>query len=187
MRAGLRGFVGCLSSVQFNQAAPLKAALQNRGSSAVSVHGRLEESDCGAKSSTNTHITTHTGSGTTLEQMLRFTANLLNLHDPYVQVHVYWVRLAYIIVHLSIFKHRLIFLSVCFIFFFSLLGDESSKSDRGKAPLTKGAQSDSALIGGEKQQELVCIQSGITSHPLTLIILHSVKFMHPTSVSVVKF
>ncbi|KAK3533181.1 hypothetical protein QTP70_013012 [Hemibagrus guttatus] len=89
VRAGLRGFVGCLSSVQFNQAAPLKAALQNRGSSAVSVHGRLEESDCGAKSSTNTHITTHTGSG-----------------------------------------------------------DESSKSDRGKAPLTKGAQSDSALIGG---------------------------------------
>ncbi|GAA6087776.1 contactin-associated protein-like 5, partial [Tachysurus ichikawai] len=89
VRAGLRGFVGCLSSVQFNQAAPLKAALQNRGSSAVSVHGRLEDSDCGAKSSTDTHIITHTGSG-----------------------------------------------------------DESSKSDRDQAPLTKSAQSDSALIGG---------------------------------------
>lgn len=63
--AGSRGFVGCLSSVQFNQAAPLKAALQNGGSSAVTVHGRLKESDCGAKSSTDTHITTYTGSGTT--------------------------------------------------------------------------------------------------------------------------
>ncbi|KAK2868852.1 hypothetical protein Q7C36_000723 [Tachysurus vachellii] len=88
VRVGLRGFVGCLSSVQFNQAAPLKAALQNRGSSAVSVHGRLEDSNCGAKSSIDTHIITHTGS------------------------------------------------------------DESSKSDRDQAPLTKSAQSDSALIGG---------------------------------------
>lgn len=66
VRAGSSGFIGCLSSVLFNQAAPLKAALQNKGSSAVSIHGRLEESDCGAQSSINTHITTHTGSGTAL-------------------------------------------------------------------------------------------------------------------------
>lgn len=66
VRAGSRGFIGCLSSVQFNQATPLKAALQNRGSSAVSIHGRLEESDCGAKTNTNNHVANHTGLGTTL-------------------------------------------------------------------------------------------------------------------------
>ncbi|XP_062868407.1 contactin-associated protein-like 5 [Trichomycterus rosablanca] len=88
-QAGSKGFIGCLSSVQFNQAAPLKAALQNRGSSLVSIQGRLEESDCGTKSSKTTYTTTHT---------------------PSV--------------------------------------DESSKTDRGKAPLTKAEQNDSALIGG---------------------------------------
>ncbi|KAL7867353.1 hypothetical protein AOLI_G00151670 [Acnodon oligacanthus] len=88
LRAGSRGFIGCLSSFQFNEAAPLKAALQNKGSSLVSVQGRLEESSCGITSSTNTLTTTHTNS------------------------------------------------------------DDSSKSDRGNAPLKKAAQKDSALIGG---------------------------------------
>ncbi|XP_036443090.1 LOW QUALITY PROTEIN: contactin-associated protein-like 5 [Colossoma macropomum] len=88
VRAGSRGFIGCLSSVQFNEAAPLKTALQNKGSSLVSIHGRLEESSCGITSSTNTLTTTHT------------------------------------------------------------LSDDSSKSDRGNAPLKKAAQNDSALIGG---------------------------------------
>ncbi|KAI5101809.1 contactin-associated protein-like 5 isoform X1, partial [Silurus meridionalis] len=88
LRAGSRGFVGCLSSVQFNHASPLKAALQNKGSSTISVHGRLEESDCGTKSHPDPHVTPDEDS------------------------------------------------------------DESSQSDRGKAPLTKVAQSDSALIGG---------------------------------------
>ncbi|XP_048854339.1 LOW QUALITY PROTEIN: contactin-associated protein-like 5 [Brienomyrus brachyistius] len=46
-QAASRGFVGCLSSVQFNHVAPLKAALLNRGSSLVSVRGRLEEASCG--------------------------------------------------------------------------------------------------------------------------------------------
>uniref|UniRef100_A0AAR2KDT3 Contactin-associated protein-like 5 n=1 Tax=Pygocentrus nattereri TaxID=42514 RepID=A0AAR2KDT3_PYGNA len=62
LRAGSRGFIGCLSSFQFNEAAPLKAALQNKGSSLVSIYGRLEESSCGITSSTNTLTTTHTKS-----------------------------------------------------------------------------------------------------------------------------
>uniref|UniRef100_A0A8C2CCW5 Contactin associated protein-like 5 like n=1 Tax=Cyprinus carpio TaxID=7962 RepID=A0A8C2CCW5_CYPCA len=44
VQAGLRGFIGCLSSVQFNQATPLKAALQNSQSPLVTVIGRLEAS-----------------------------------------------------------------------------------------------------------------------------------------------
>ncbi|KAG5852888.1 hypothetical protein ANANG_G00067300 [Anguilla anguilla] len=48
MQAGSRGFIGCLSSVQFNQVAPLKAALLNRGSSLVSLRGHIVESNCGA-------------------------------------------------------------------------------------------------------------------------------------------
>uniref|UniRef100_A0A8C5A226 Contactin associated protein-like 5a n=1 Tax=Gadus morhua TaxID=8049 RepID=A0A8C5A226_GADMO len=44
--AGLRGFVGCLSSVQFNHLAPLKVALLHRGSSLLSIRGALEESNC---------------------------------------------------------------------------------------------------------------------------------------------
>nr|XP_029517782.1 contactin-associated protein-like 5 [Oncorhynchus nerka] len=48
MRAGSKGFIGCLSSVQFNHMAPLKAALLNRASSLVSVRGHLVESNCAA-------------------------------------------------------------------------------------------------------------------------------------------
>ncbi|XP_074550653.1 contactin-associated protein-like 5 [Halichoeres trimaculatus] len=48
VRAGSEGFVGCLSSVQFNHAAPLKAALLNRGSSSVTIRGSLVQSNCGA-------------------------------------------------------------------------------------------------------------------------------------------
>ncbi|XP_023273396.1 contactin-associated protein-like 5 [Seriola lalandi dorsalis] len=43
-----RGFIGCLSSVQFNHMAPLKALLLNRGSSLVTVRGPLVQSNCGA-------------------------------------------------------------------------------------------------------------------------------------------
>uniref|UniRef100_A0A8C1JI47 Contactin associated protein-like 5b n=1 Tax=Cyprinus carpio TaxID=7962 RepID=A0A8C1JI47_CYPCA len=43
----VRGFIGCLSSVQFNHLAPLKAAILNRGSSLVNVLGNLVESNCG--------------------------------------------------------------------------------------------------------------------------------------------
>uniref|UniRef100_A0A8C6NSK7 Contactin associated protein family member 5 n=1 Tax=Nothobranchius furzeri TaxID=105023 RepID=A0A8C6NSK7_NOTFU len=37
MKAASKGFIGCLSSVQFNHVAPLKAALTNRGSSLISI------------------------------------------------------------------------------------------------------------------------------------------------------
>uniref|UniRef100_W5LQ93 Contactin associated protein 2 n=3 Tax=Astyanax mexicanus TaxID=7994 RepID=W5LQ93_ASTMX len=42
------GFVGCLSRVQFNSIAPLKAALSTRASAPVSHQGKLVESNCGA-------------------------------------------------------------------------------------------------------------------------------------------
>ncbi|XP_064202143.1 contactin-associated protein-like 2 isoform X1 [Anguilla rostrata] len=42
------GFVGCLSRVQFNGVAPLKAALRSRVAAPVSVQGKLVESNCGA-------------------------------------------------------------------------------------------------------------------------------------------
>ncbi|XP_041700111.2 contactin-associated protein-like 5 isoform X1 [Coregonus clupeaformis] len=54
MQAGSKGFFGCLSSVQFNHVAPLKAALLNRGSSLVSVRGHLVESNCGALADSTT-------------------------------------------------------------------------------------------------------------------------------------
>uniref|UniRef100_A0A4W6CA27 Contactin associated protein 2b n=1 Tax=Lates calcarifer TaxID=8187 RepID=A0A4W6CA27_LATCA len=42
------GFVGCLSRVQFNSVAPLKAALRSGLSTPVSTHGILVPSNCGA-------------------------------------------------------------------------------------------------------------------------------------------
>ncbi|XP_036396204.1 contactin-associated protein-like 5 [Megalops cyprinoides] len=59
LQAGSRGFIGCLSSVQFNQAAPLKVALRNRGSSLVTVRGQVAESNCGASTSVNTFTTSY--------------------------------------------------------------------------------------------------------------------------------
>ena len=42
------GFTGCLSRVQFNQIAPLKAALRQTNASAhVHIQGELVESNCG--------------------------------------------------------------------------------------------------------------------------------------------
>uniref|UniRef100_A0A668ALG1 Contactin associated protein-like 5a n=1 Tax=Myripristis murdjan TaxID=586833 RepID=A0A668ALG1_9TELE len=60
-QAGSRGFVGCLSSVQFNHVAPLKAALLNRGSSLVSVRGQLVESNCGVLADSKTSETVDRG------------------------------------------------------------------------------------------------------------------------------
>ncbi|KAG7317659.1 hypothetical protein KOW79_018694 [Hemibagrus wyckioides] len=42
------GFVGCLSQVQFNSIAPLKAALRSQPAASVSHQGKLVESNCGA-------------------------------------------------------------------------------------------------------------------------------------------
>lgn len=41
LRAGARGFTGCLSSVRFGPAAPLKAALRPGGPASVAVRGRV--------------------------------------------------------------------------------------------------------------------------------------------------
>lgn len=62
VEAGSHGFIGCLSSVQFNQVAPLKEALSHR-STLVSISGRLSESSCGSASSPNTLATTHSLAG----------------------------------------------------------------------------------------------------------------------------
>ncbi|XP_047457635.1 contactin-associated protein-like 5 [Mugil cephalus] len=55
MQAASKGFVGCLSSVQFNHVAPLKAALTNRGSSLVTIRGPLVQSNCGALAESTSH------------------------------------------------------------------------------------------------------------------------------------
>ncbi|XP_009679281.2 contactin-associated protein-like 4 isoform X1 [Struthio camelus] len=47
MKANSQGFIGCLSSVQFNHIAPLKAALHHSGSAPIIVKGRFTESNCG--------------------------------------------------------------------------------------------------------------------------------------------
>ncbi|KAM9342700.1 LOW QUALITY PROTEIN: contactin-associated protein-like 5 [Pholidichthys leucotaenia] len=52
--AASKGFTGCLSSVQFNHVAPLKAALTNRGSSLVTIRGPLVQSNCGTLAESHT-------------------------------------------------------------------------------------------------------------------------------------
>ncbi|GAB5575583.1 contactin-associated protein-like 5 isoform X1 [Prionailurus iriomotensis] len=47
-KANIMGFVGCLSSVQYNQVAPLKAALRHTTIAPVTVQGTLTESSCGS-------------------------------------------------------------------------------------------------------------------------------------------
>nr|XP_034955725.1 contactin-associated protein-like 4 [Zootoca vivipara] len=47
MKANSQGFVGCLSSVQFNHIAPLKAALHHSSSAPVTVKGHFTQSNCG--------------------------------------------------------------------------------------------------------------------------------------------
>ncbi|KAI4873601.1 hypothetical protein NFI96_001399, partial [Prochilodus magdalenae] len=55
------GFTGCLSVVQFNSIAPLKAALLYPDTSPVIVSGPLTESNCGSSSSSSPYAaeTTH--------------------------------------------------------------------------------------------------------------------------------
>uniref|UniRef100_A0A8B9QHW0 Uncharacterized protein n=1 Tax=Apteryx owenii TaxID=8824 RepID=A0A8B9QHW0_APTOW len=47
VKANSQGFIGCLSSVQFNHIAPLKAALHHSSSAPIIVKGRFTESSCG--------------------------------------------------------------------------------------------------------------------------------------------
>uniref|UniRef100_A0A8C8FMI7 Contactin associated protein-like 5a n=1 Tax=Oncorhynchus tshawytscha TaxID=74940 RepID=A0A8C8FMI7_ONCTS len=81
MQAGSKGFIGCLSSVQFNHMAPLKAALLNRGSSLVSVRGHLVESNCGAPADSTT---SHPLSGKCCYQAAKTNKDNVSLHDSAV-------------------------------------------------------------------------------------------------------
>lgn len=64
-RLGSQGFTGCLSVVQFNSIAPLKAALLYPHTSPVTVSGTLTDSNCGSSSSSSPYAaeTTHSLSG----------------------------------------------------------------------------------------------------------------------------
>lgn len=65
-KANTLGFVGCLSSVQYNHIAPLKAALRHVTVAPVTVRGTLTESSCGSltDSDMNAVTTVHSSSGT---------------------------------------------------------------------------------------------------------------------------
>lgn len=45
-KANAFGFIGCMSSVQYNHIAPLKAALRHPNLAPVTVLGSLSESNC---------------------------------------------------------------------------------------------------------------------------------------------
>ncbi|KAM5151602.1 contactin-associated protein-like 5 [Mantella aurantiaca] len=63
-KANSLGFVGCLSSVQYNQVAPLKAALRHPSTAPVTVIGSLSECSCGSitDSDLSTITTTYSSS-----------------------------------------------------------------------------------------------------------------------------
>lgn len=65
MKANSQGFIGCLSSVQFNHISPLKAALQHGSAAPIIVKGRVIESNCGTLTGLDTKLseTTHSFAG----------------------------------------------------------------------------------------------------------------------------
>lgn len=65
LKANSQGFIGCLSSVQFNHIAPLKAALYDSSSAPVTVKGHFTESKCGTLTSidSTSSETTHSFAG----------------------------------------------------------------------------------------------------------------------------
>ncbi|XP_042698984.2 contactin-associated protein-like 5 isoform X3 [Chrysemys picta bellii] len=64
LKANSHGFMGCLSSVQYNHIAPLKAALRHPSIAPVTVKGSLTESSCGyiAEADVNTITTVYSSS-----------------------------------------------------------------------------------------------------------------------------
>uniref|UniRef100_A0A8I5NNJ3 Contactin associated protein family member 5 n=1 Tax=Papio anubis TaxID=9555 RepID=A0A8I5NNJ3_PAPAN len=64
-KANALGFAGCLSSVQYNHIAPLKAALRHATVAPVTVHGTLMESSCDfmVDSDVDAVTTVHSSSG----------------------------------------------------------------------------------------------------------------------------
>uniref|UniRef100_A0A8C6Z9U3 Contactin-associated protein-like 4 n=1 Tax=Nothoprocta perdicaria TaxID=30464 RepID=A0A8C6Z9U3_NOTPE len=65
MKANSQGFIGCLSSVQFNHIAPLKAALLHSSSAPIIIKGRFTESNCGTVTGADSSSseTTHSFAG----------------------------------------------------------------------------------------------------------------------------
>uniref|UniRef100_A0A8B9EFL2 Contactin-associated protein-like 4 n=1 Tax=Anser cygnoides TaxID=8845 RepID=A0A8B9EFL2_ANSCY len=65
MKANSQGFIGCLSSVQFNHIAPLKSALHHSSSAPIIVKGRFTESSCGTLTGADSTLseTTHSFAG----------------------------------------------------------------------------------------------------------------------------
>ncbi|GAB1285307.1 Contactin-associated protein-like 5-2 [Apodemus speciosus] len=57
-RANTLGFTGCLSSVQYNHIAPLKAALRHASIAPVTVRGTLTESSCGSMGDSDVNAVT---------------------------------------------------------------------------------------------------------------------------------
>ncbi|XP_072326107.1 contactin-associated protein-like 5 isoform X1 [Scyliorhinus torazame] len=58
LKANAWGFIGCLSTVQFNGIAPLKAALRHPSTAPVTVKGHLAESKCGISGSAGSRAIT---------------------------------------------------------------------------------------------------------------------------------
>lgn len=74
MKASSQGFIGCLSSVQFNHIAPLKSALHHGSSAPIIVKGRFTESSCGTLTGTDSTLseTTHSFAGSKCYQFSVF-------------------------------------------------------------------------------------------------------------------
>ncbi|XP_060683716.1 contactin-associated protein-like 5 [Hemiscyllium ocellatum] len=60
LKANTWGFIGCLSTVQFNGITPLKAALRHSSAAPVTVKGSLAESTCGISGSAGSRAITTT-------------------------------------------------------------------------------------------------------------------------------
>ena len=71
-KANIMGFVGCLSSVQYNQVAPLKAALRHATIAPVTVQGTLTESSCGSVVDVDVHAVTTVDSSSGTVQLPSF-------------------------------------------------------------------------------------------------------------------
>uniref|UniRef100_A0A3P8TEU0 Contactin associated protein-like 5a n=1 Tax=Amphiprion percula TaxID=161767 RepID=A0A3P8TEU0_AMPPE len=86
LQAASKGFIGCLSSIQFNHVAPLKAALTNRGSSLITIRGPLVQSNCGALAESTSHTLqgeTHTITQKLPKFMEIVQKNIKNAHDVF--------------------------------------------------------------------------------------------------------
>lgn len=69
-KANVYGFTGCLSSVQYNHIAPLKAALRHPSIAPVTVKGSLTESSCASimEADVNTVTTIYSSSGMSCQE-----------------------------------------------------------------------------------------------------------------------